>query len=305
MQKQMLTPMHPKRFILLLFFFIFLSSCSNGETNIPVDTATSTIEELLSTETPDEPTATPAPAAAIVNGESLSLAFFESEYESYRIAQELEGLTIEDESLARERVLNDLVDQILLAQGAEQAGLTISDVDVQARIDDLREETDLDAWMATWGYTQETFFQALKLQMLAALQRDAIVRSVPEVMEQAHLQQVFAYTEEGANSALVSLRSGRSFDDVAYTYDPLTGGYIGWVPRGYLLVPAVEEAAFSLPVGEYSEVIESNVGYHIVLVLAREERELSADARLTLQRQALYAWLEEQRAASTIEVLID
>jgi parvulin-like peptidyl-prolyl isomerase len=306
MQKQTPSTKQQLRLYLLLFIvFALLSACSSGETSLPEDTATAVIEEPTSTEVPEEPSATPIPAAAIVNGERISLAFFESEFERYRISQEAEGLVIEDETLARDIVLNDLIDQVLLAQGAGQAGLTVSDEDVRARIDALKEEIDLDSWMATWGYTEDSLFEALRLQMLAALQRDAIAESVPEVMEQVNLQQVFAYTEEGAKSALTSLRSGRVFDDVAFTYDPVTGGYIGWVPMGYLLVPAVEEAAFGLPVGEYSDVIESDVGYHIVLVLAREERPLSVDAMLTLQRQAVHTWLAEQRANSTIEVLGD
>jgi len=119
------------------------------------------------------------------------------------------------------------------------------------------------------------------------------------------LRQIFAYTEEGAKRAMVSLNSGRDFEEVAFEYDPVTGGYLGWIPQGYLLIPAVEEAAFSLALEEHSEIIESEIGYHIVTVLSREERSLSADARLTLQRVALHNWIEQTRAKSEIQVVID
>jgi parvulin-like peptidyl-prolyl isomerase len=141
--------------------------------------------------------------------------------------------------------------------------------------------------------------------MLAADQRNRILESLPETVEQVELRQVFAYTAEGAEDALVSLNSGREFEEVAFIYDNVTGGYLGWVPRGYLLIPALEDAAFSLEEGAYSEIIESEIGYHIVKVLDREERPLTTDARLVLQRQAVHDWLAEQREMSTIGVLID
>jgi len=304
MQKQ--TPKKPRKTIFLMVLILLLSACSKNQTATIVYPPTTEILVPTNTEvseTVEVITQTQIPAAAIVNGERISSEFFEGEVARYLAAQEANGETLGDETQAREVVLNDLVDQVLLAQAAQAAGLVISDEQVQEKVDSLSEETDLSAWMNTWGYTEESLFEALKLQMLAALQRDRIIEAIPQVMEQAELRQIFAYTEEGARSALTSLRSGADFEDVAYTYDPVTGGYLGWVPRGYLLIPAVEDAAFSLPVGSYSDVIESNVGYHIVLVIAREDREVSGDARSTLQRQALYDWLEEQRENSTIEVL--
>lgn len=241
----------------------------------------------------------------MVNRERIPLAWYENEVGRYLAAQEAAGETVEDEALARERVLEDIINQVLLAQGAQTNGADIDDAEIQAEIEQLATEVDLDAWMAEWGYSTEDLRISLRLQKMAAYQRELIVGSVPEIVEQANLQQVFAYTEEGAGRALVSLNSGVPFDEVARTYDPVTAGVLGWVPRGYLLIPAVEDAAFSLPVGTYSDIIESEIGYHIVRVLEREERPLSSDARLTLQRQALHDWLEERRENSTIEVLID
>jgi peptidyl-prolyl cis-trans isomerase C len=291
----------PKLLICLLV--MLLVSCTNATPQSEVETPTSTL--IPATSTSEPPTATLIPAAAVVNGERIPLAWFEREIAHYLLAQEALGQPVEDESIAREIVLNDLIDQVLLAQTAEAAGYSPGEADVQARLDQLAKEVDLEAWMAEWGYTEQELSESLHLQMKATFQRDAIVASVPESMAQVELRQVFAYTEEGAENALISLNSGRDFEEVAFIYDPTTGGYLGWVPRGYLLIPAVEEAAFTLAVGEHSDIIESEIGYHIVMVLAAVERPLTSDARLTLQRRALFDWLAEQREGSTIEVLID
>jgi parvulin-like peptidyl-prolyl isomerase len=296
--------MNYKNLLLWFLLVLLLSACSNTPTSTDVETLTLT--SPAASPTPDAPTMTPVPAAALVNGERVPLAWFENEVSRYILAYNEMGDVIEDEAVAEEIVLNDLIDQVLLAQGAREAGAVVNDEDVQARIDTLAEAHDLSAWMAAWGYMDEELFQILKLQMLASYQRDEITESVPEEAEQVELQQIFTYAEADAQTALLSLNSGTPFDELAssYTYDPVTGGYLGWIPRGYLLEPAVEEAAFSLPVGSYSDVIESEVGYHIIMVIAREERPLTTDARMTLQRNALHAWLTQQRENSTIEVLI-
>lgn len=287
--------------VLLLVFF--LSACEPDPTlteTVPQPTITPSV-----TSTPEPATPTVVPAAFVVNGEAVPLAWFESEVSRYLLAQENVGEPLQDQVTAREIVRNDIIDQVLLAQGAQAAGFSVSDSDVQARLDQLAADVDLPAWMAQWGYTEEDLFQSLKLQLLADYQKKQILESIPESAEQVELQQVFAYTETSARNALVSLNSGRDFDEVAFTYDPTTGGYLGWAPRGYLLIPALEEVAFSLPIGEYSEVIESEIGYHILLVLDRAERPLTSDARMTLQRTALHTWLDQQRAQATIEVIVD
>lgn len=287
----------------LLLLVVVIAACSNQPTQTLVETPTVAIP--TGTATPAEPTPTPEPAAAIVNGERISLAFFEREVERYLLAQEAMAQPETDVSLARQAVLNELIDQALLAQAARVAGATVSDAEVEARIIALSEEVDLAAWMAEWGYTEEEIFDILKSQLLAGIQRDIIIESVPETVEQVELRQVFAYTPTGATNAIANLNAGTPFEEVAFLYEPETGGYLGWVPRGYLLIPAVEDAAFNLPVGEYSEIIESDIGYHIVMVLDRGDHPLTSDARLTLQRQALQDWLATQRENSTIEVLID
>ncbi len=305
MHKQMRTSKLFRWLVLFGLTIFVLSACTNGGTPEVDETASPTMQESTSTAIPQTPSATPPPAAAIVNGERIPLAFFESEVQRYLIAQEASGQMIEDDAAAREVVLNDLIDQVLLAQGARAAGITITDAEVQTRLDELASEVDLAAWMAEWGYSDVELFDSLKLQMEAASQRDRIAAEIPDMVEQVELRQVFAYTEEGANSARVSLNSGRDFEEVALVYDPVTGGYLGWVPRGYLLIPAVETAAFDLQVGEHSEIIESEIGFHIVMVLDRAERALSQDAKLTLQRKALQDWVADQRGIATIEVLID
>ena len=294
----------------LLFILILLTACT--QRNAPLPEVVNSPRPLTPTvtsipTTPEEPTPTPTsiPAAALVNDEPIPLTWFEREVERYTLAQSAQGIDDVDAEAARQTVLNDLIDQMLLAQAAREAGVQFSEADVQARIDQLEGQVDLEAWMGDWGYTRVELFEQLQFQMLVANQRDRIAATIPESVEQVELRQVFAFTEAGANRALADLDAGIPFENVALEFDPETGGYLGWVPRGYLLIPAVEAVVFDQPVGTYTEIIESELGYHILLVIDREVHPLTMDARLALARHALHAWLEDWRAASDIEVLVD
>ncbi|HXQ38121.1 MAG TPA: peptidylprolyl isomerase, partial [Anaerolineales bacterium] len=131
--------------------------------------------------------------------------------------------------------------------------------------------------------------------------RDKIISNLPSTAEQVHVQQILLYNEGTAQSFLIQLNGGADFDELAFEADPVTRGDLGWVPRGYLLDAKFEEIAFSLAVGEHSDVIATDVGFHIVRVLERDpSRPLSPDATLVLQEQALKKWIEEQRQQADV-----
>ena len=131
--------------------------------------------------------------------------------------------------------------------------------------------------------------------------RDKIISSVPATAEQVHIQQILLYNEGTAQGFLTQLNGGAEFDSLAFDADPLTRGDLGWVPRGYLLDSKIEEAAFRLNVGDHSDVIATDVGFHILRILARDPaRPLSPDALLALQERALRAWVDEQRQTAAI-----
>lgn len=279
--------------IAFLLLALSLSACASfGTPATPTPTAT-----------PAPPTATPVPAAAVVNGEVISLAEFEAELARYRSAMTALGREVSDEEAAKV-VLDDLIDQVLLAQGARAGGFGLTEADLQSRIDALADSIggaeQLSAWQSAHGYDESSFHIALKRAAEAAWMRDKIVADVPGTAEQVHVQQILAYNEEAARRAFEQLQAGVDFDEVAVVYDPATRGDLGWFPRGYLLEPKIEEAAFSLPVGQYSEIIATEVGFHIIMVLERGDHPLSPDALLTLQEQAVREWLAAQRSQAQI-----
>jgi len=78
------------------------------------------------------------------------------------------------------------------------------------------------------------------------------------------------------------------------------GGDMDWFPRGENTAE-VEEAAFSLAVGEMSEPISNTIGYHIIEVLGHEERELAPEILEQRQLQTFEDWLADQRQSEAVQ----
>ena len=289
-----------------LIFFLTFSACSAvGETATETITKTAVeISETLavtSTPTPFTPSATPLPLAARVNGEELSLEAYEIELTRFRGTVGT-GLA----TYGEEKVLEDLIDQILLAQAAANEGFSVDDALVATRFENLGlSEQELADWMTTQGYTTASLNQSMKQAIAAAWMRDQITAVVPDIAEQVHARQFLLYNSEEAAKIYDQLETGTDFGTLLEEYEPLTKGDLGWFPRGYLTVPELDDVIFSLQPGEYSPISETALGFHIIQVLEYDSnRQLSSGAYKSIQIQALSQWLENQRNQSDIEIYL-
>ena len=286
------------RFLTQLIFILALglSACASF-----LNPSTPTPE--LPTFTPEPPTATPPPSVAVINGEYLTTAEFQVELDGYKAAQTAQGLSFTDED-ANKTVLEGLIAQFLLAQAAREENFNLTEADLQLRVDALISQLGsadaLSQWQSAHGYDDASFRIALKRSAEAAWMRDKIIADVPTSVEQIHLRQILTYNQGDAQAALDQLNAGADFDELAALYDPITLGELGWVPQGYLLDANVDVAVFALQVGQRSEIIATDAGFHIFKVLERADHPLSPDALLTVQENALQTWIAEKRASSDI-----
>jgi parvulin-like peptidyl-prolyl isomerase len=279
---------------LTIIFALALASCGSKPTPIPVPTIT-----ILPTVS-----ATSVPPAISVNGEDISMAEFQAELARYQQAQTALGNTVSQEA-AVQAVRNDLVDTLLLEQGAASKNLVVDDATLQARIDALAVQVGgvdaLAAWETAHGYTDADFRSGLRRQIVAAWMRDQITASVPATAEQVHVKQILLYNEAEAQNDLGLLQAGADFNTLAAGNDPVAKGELGWFPRGYLPSQAIEDAAFALQPGQFSAIIKDDTGYHILyLVELAPSRQLSPDALLTLQQRSVQSWLTQHHEQSTI-----
>ena len=286
------------RIITLVFLISFLltSSCSPNS-GTPVPTATL----IPPTRTPFPPSPTPIPTAAVVNGDLITLADFQEELARYKAAVNRD-LTAEDQEI----VINDLINLTLLAQAAKSEGYQVSDIALEERIAALdTEDQPLDDWLAANGFTSDSFRTYLKRALEAAWMRDKIIADVPQEMVQIHAQQMLFYELEAAEQALAEIEKGKDFAELASNYDPQTKGDLGWFPPNFLTLPELDPVLFNLDIGETSAIIETEIGYHIIKVLEKEEnRPLDPAIRQILQDKAIDSWLERRWKLSTIEITL-
>lgn len=259
------------------------------------------------TETPtlSPPTATSVPLAAKVNGEVITLAEFQAELERYQMA-----FGTEMASEAEQAVIDDLINKVLLAQAAQQAGYTVDDRLVEERIQQIigqiGGQSALENWMAKYGYTLESLRLALRRELAAVWMRNQILAQTPQQAEQVHVRQILLYSAERAQAVYAELQSGKDFAKLAEQFDPITYGDLGWLARGMVLDPKLEEIIFSLQPGQTSEVVQTDAGYHIVQVIERDpQRPLTAEAYRIYQKLTLQEWLTQRRAGSQIELFFN
>ena len=109
-----------------------------------------------------------------------------------------------------------------------------------------------------------------------------------------------------ARGVLDELRGGADFTAAAaeHSEDEGTagaGGDLGFFPRGQMM-PTFEEAAFSLPIGELSDLVRTPLGLHILRV---EERLEEGVKPLAEARQEVIDALQEQKAQEAALVFVD
>ena len=109
-----------------------------------------------------------------------------------------------------------------------------------------------------------------------------------------------------AQSVLDDLRGGADFAAAAaeHSEDDGTaeaGGDLGFFPRGRMM-PPLEEAAFSLPTGELSDPVRTELGFHILRV---EERMEAGIKPLEEARQEVIDALQDEKAREAALVFVD
>lgn len=247
-------------------------------------------------------------------------------------------------------MLNRMVDDMLVEQEAKKGGVVVKEEDVMAAINDMLARKgikleDLKTSLAREGSSLETYKEEVKAQLMKMRVATKEVRSkitvsdeeigtyysrhrdIYEGKEAVRLQQILiplpkdadeetrAKLRGEAEMILKKLKEGGPFEVTANRYSggpaAESGGDLGFVEKGTLL-PAVDEAAFSLKERELSGVIESPLGFHILKVVDRRGKgvkSLSA-VREEIKREIteekmsvkLQDWIQELRKKSYVEI---
>ena len=252
----------------------------------------------------------------------------------------------------REAFLQRLIDNILIEQEAKKsgAGIIVKDEEVMEVLQDVLAKQKLSMQeylknLAREGNSLDSVKKEIRGQMMRAriLRREVkakILVSDEEIgeyynknrqeyegKETVRIKQILLLLPPDADKTIIAkvkneamqlhkrVMNGESFDLLALNYSQgpaaAQGGDVGFIGRG-TIIPEVEAAAFSLPVGQVSEVIESSVGFHIIQVVDKKGAGLKPIAavreeiKTKIEDEKLDKkfdeWIASVRAKSHIEV---
>lgn len=258
-------------------------------------------------------------AVATVNGEPISRSAFEDKLAS---------------SPGARNTLQQMVQETLILQYAKKNNITVTDDEIVSRENDLKANFPNGSWdemLKARGLTEDDVREALKEQIILDKALQSRVTVTPAQVksyfdknhgafdkpEQIKARHILVKDLATAQKVEAALKSGQNFADVAkqYSIDPGSkdkGGELGFFRRGQM-VPAFDQVAFSLKVGQISAPVKSPFGYHVIQVEAIQPAEkatlASATPRITemlrQQQEAplIQPFLQGLQQAAQIQVL--
>lgn len=235
--------------------------------------------------------------------------------------------------LGGEQTMNNLIQEELVNQEADKAGVKITDADVDKEIDSIKKQYGTDeafqSALQQYGMTIDMLREQtpMQLQIRKILEPQAKVtdkdiedyfnqnKAQYDQAEQVKASHILVATKEEADAILKQLKDGADFATLAKEKSTDTGskdngGDLGFFGKG-AMDPAFEAAAFALKVGETtSEPVKSQYGYHIIKVTDRKEAKAAtlADHKDEIKEQLVRTkisdlstnWLADLKAKSKI-----
>ena len=233
-------------------------------------------------------------------------------------------------------MLRDMIDRELIRQAAADAGIEITEEQLDQEIEEAKtqfeSEEQFNQWLASRNLTQEQWRDHVRMMLLT---RELALKDVQYTDE--NLKQFFEENSEGfARPALVSLseivvnseedarevlaeleKEETSFGDLArrYSLSPTTkdrGGERPEMPIEQIPIEGIKRAAETLPIGDASEPIPAEGQWFIIMVRDRkparegsweEDYELIKEQYELANARPLQDILQEQIRTSNITIV--
>ncbi|MCS6907012.1 MAG: peptidyl-prolyl cis-trans isomerase [Anaerolineales bacterium] len=157
--------------------------------------------------------------------------------------------------------------------------------------------------------SEEDIRRIVRNQLLSQKMEEVVLAELGVAPEQEMIwaRHILVEDEAKAQEVLAKLKAGEDWTKLAAEYSTDTsnkdsGGDLGWFYRG-VMVPEFENAAFALKeIGEVSQPIKTQFGFHVIQLLGRETRRLSEVEWERYREEQFQKWLSELRATAKIEI---
>jgi parvulin-like peptidyl-prolyl isomerase len=324
--------------------------CSKPEETVPSASATpAATPAAAGTPGTGTPESTPAPIVSVeslpavvarVNGYEVPKNDFVQAVTEAQVQLAQVGRSQQTTLAFLRRVLDHVVDQILLEQEGRKAGIVPTEAEVAQQLNALKSRAPSPEQFAQAlsqrGLTEENLTEQIRRTIAVEryLLTKVMVNKPPEEVdirayydqnpdkmqkpERRHLRHILLRAENNApqpvrveaqkkaEAILGRLQKGEDFAKLAQEFSDDSGskglgGDLSWVARGQT-VPSFEAAAFALQKpNDLSAVVESPVGYHVIQLLEIEAASLRPYAEV---RDRIAAFLKQRRAREQAEAKV-
>lgn len=239
---------------------------------------------------------TPDTAIATVNGEAITLA----DLVSVRADLPQQYQSLPDEALY-DGIRQQLVDQKLLEQEAEKTGL--AEDPAIARALALQHQSLLANF-----YLRRKLNEGLTDAAVEAAYKERYADAPP--VQEVRASHILVATEEEAKKLHDELAAGADFAALAAEHGTdgtkTNGGDLGFFTRE-TMVPEFADAAFALEVGQLSEPVKSQFGWHLIKVTDKRDKpapsidEVRDEIKGALASEIAQKVLADLRAGATVD----
>lgn len=169
-------------------------------------------------------------------------------------------------------------------------------------------KTELGTFISTvkaLGYDEAHLRKYIYYSLLRKKVYDAITADVPTEGEKIWARHILVDTEEEAKNVINRLNQGEDFAKLASEVSKDTGskdrgGDLGWFTKG-VMVSEFENAAFALNIGQISQPVKSQFGYHIIQLLGKQVLPLTDDELNTAKQARWNEWLTSAKASDKVK----
>jgi parvulin-like peptidyl-prolyl isomerase len=218
---------------------------------------------------------------AEVAGHEIPAEAFKERYSMY-----LENTRSRDNIVLRQRILNNMINEELIFDDVKRHGLD-NDAVAKERFEEFRQQAMLDAYA-----------KRISLDTMSVSEQE-LMREFRKYNSKVSARYLYAKTQKQAWDLKRQLEQGETFERLAKDLfkDPglaNNGGYLGTFGWGEMEA-ALEDAAFSIPVGTVSDPVRLRIGYAIVKVENRVEQPLASELDYANAREKLGKAVEDKK----------
>ena len=158
-----------------------------------------------------------------------------------------------------------------------------------------------------YGFNDTIYREFVERQLLQNKLKEEITADVTGSETQVWARHILVEDEQTAKDLIERLNNGDDFGALAAEFSLDTsnasqGGDLGWFSTG-AMVPEFEAAAFALEKsGDITqEPVQTSFGYHIIQLVAKQERPMTAEQLSAAKDKAWAEWLEAAKEEYGVE----